>query len=195
VASTPTANSTAAPVRRADRDWVELGRVLRTYGLEGALLVGLHSDDPSNLIAARELRLTGGPGTIPFRVASAEPAGAGPGGRARVRLSLLGLDTRERAQLFVGAGVLIAEAELAELPEGEFYWRDLISLHALDRAGESLGVLAEIVPTAAADVFVIRRAGPDLLLSVTQGLVLRVDRERQELWLDVAAGELAEGAR
>jgi 16S rRNA processing protein RimM len=194
VASNSTANSTAAPTRRADRDWVELGRVVRTHGLDGTLLVGLHSDDPSNLIAAQSLRLAGGPGTIPFQVASAEPAGAGPGGRARVRLSLVGLETRERGQAFVGAAVLVPESGLAELAEGEFYWRDLIALRVLDRAGESLGVLAEILPTAAADVFVIRRGGPDLLLPVTDGLILRVDRERRELWLDVSAGEHPEGA-
>ena len=91
--------------RAADRDRVELGRVVRPHGLDGCLLVGLHSDDPSNLIAANELRLTGEMGEIPFRVASAEPAGAGPGGRARVRLWLVGLDTRERADRFAGAGV------------------------------------------------------------------------------------------
>ena len=184
MASSRSANPTAAPPGPAVRDWVELGRVLRPHGLDGSLLVALHSDDPSNLIAARELRLAGEPGTIPFRVASAEPAGVGPGGRARVRLRLVGLETRDRAALFAGAAVLLAEADLPKLPEGEFYWRDLLGLRVLDRAGAELGTLVEIVPTAGADVFVVRRGGPDLLLPATDSLILRVDRERGELWLD-----------
>ncbi|MFI5314370.1 MAG: ribosome maturation factor RimM [Myxococcota bacterium] len=189
------ANQTAAPEGRADRDWVELGRVLRPHGLAGCLLVGLHSDDPSNLIAAETLRLAGDPGTIPFRVASAESAGAGPGGRARVRLSLVGLDTRDRAKPFVGSGVMIPAVDLAALPEGEFYWRDLIGLQALAGDGSWLGVLAEILPTAAADVLVIRRDGPDLLLPVTERLIARLDRERGELWLDPPDELLAEEPR
>ena len=193
MAATRGANEPAA--RAADRDWVELGRVIRPHGLDGCLLVGLHSDDPSNLIAARSLRLTGEMGEIPFRVAGAEPAGPGPGGRARVRLWLVGLDSRERAERFAGVGVLVAAADLAELPEGEFYWRDLLGLRALDRAGVELGRLAEILPTAGADVLRIRRAGPDLLLPATANLILRLDREKGELWLDPPAELVSEGGR
>ena len=195
MAASRSANQTAAPQGRADRDWVELGRVLRPHGLDGCLLVGLHSDDASNLIAAGNLRLAGDPGTIPFRVQSIEPAGDGPGGRARVRLRLVGLETRDRAERFVGAGVLIPAAELAALPDGEFYWRELIGLRVLAADGSRLGVLAEILPTAAADVLVVRRDGPDLLLPVTDALIVRLDREEGDLWIDPPSELLAESSR
>jgi 16S rRNA processing protein RimM len=186
LAASRSADHTAAPTGPAEGDWVELGRVLRAHGLDGALLVALHSDDPTNLIAAKSLRLAGEPGTIPFRVARVEPSGAGSGGRARVRLWLVGLESRERAERFADARVLLAAADLAALPEGEFYWRDLLGLTAVSVAdGETLGTVAEILPTAASDVLVIRRAGPDLLVPAVQGMVARLDRGRGELWLDL----------
>jgi len=183
VAAKRSANESAAPRAAAEREWVELGRVVRPHGLDGGLLVSLHSDDPANLIAARSLHLSGEPGTIPFRIARAEPAGAGAGGRARVRLWLVGLDSRERAERFASAALLIRAADLAPLPEGEFYWRDLIGLRARAGDGASLGTVAEILPTGAADVLVIRGSGPDLLLPATAGLIVRLDREAGELWL------------
>ena len=185
MAARRSADHPAAPAGPAVGEWVELGRVLRPHGLDGSLLVALHSDDPANLIAAKSLRLAGAPGSIPFRVARAEPAGAGSGGRARVRLWLVGLESRERAARFAEARVLLAAADLAALPEGEFYWRELLGLAAFSGDGERLGVVAEILPTAGTDVLVIRREGPDLLVPAVQGMVSRLDRERGELWLDL----------
>ncbi|HTO70236.1 MAG TPA: ribosome maturation factor RimM [Myxococcota bacterium] len=190
MAATRSAEDSPAPRGPAEADWVELGRVVRPHGLDGGLLVALHGDDPANLLAVRTLRLVGDPGAIPFVVERCEPAGAGAHGSARVRLWLRGLDTRERAERFAGAALQIRAAELAELPEGEFYWRDLIGLTARGPDGARLGVVAEILPTAGADVLVIRRDGPDLLLPAIEGMVARLDRESRELWLDPPAGLL-----
>ncbi len=196
MAASGSANEIAAAPGVAGRDWVELGRVLRPHGLDGALLVALHSDAPDNLLAAGTVALRATPGTIPFRVERADFAGMGPGGRARVRLWLVGLDSRERAERFAGAALLVPPEALPTLPAGEFYWRDLIGLEARARDGARLGRVAELVATGAADVLVLRREGrTDLLLPVVEGLIRSLDRERGELWLDPAPELLAEAKR
>jgi 16S rRNA processing protein RimM len=161
--------------------------------LDGGLLISLHSDDPRNLLDSPTIALRASPGTIPFRVESAESVGAGPGGRARLRLYLEGIDSRERAVPWMDAAVLVPPAALRVLPEGEFYWRDLIGLAARSADGAPLGRVAEIVATGAADVLVLHRPGRrDLLLPVVEGLIVRLEREHGELWLDPPAELLAE---
>jgi 16S rRNA processing protein RimM len=195
VAASGSANEIAATPGVAGRDWVELGRVLRPHGLDGGLLISLHSDDPQNLLSAPTIALRAAPGTIPFRVESAESVGAAPGGRSRLRLFLEGIDSRERAVVWMDAAVLVPPAALRALPEGEFYWRELIGLEALSADGTALGRVAEILATGAADVLVLRRSGrPDLLLPVLDGLIVRLDREKRELTLDPAPEFLAEDA-
>lgn len=195
MAASGSANEIAATPGVAGRDWVELGRVLRPHGLDGGLLISLHSDDPQNLLSAPTIALRAAPGTIPFRVESAESVGAGPGGRSRLRLFLEGIDSRERAVVWMDAAVLVPPAALRALPEGEFYWRELIGLEALTSDGALLGRVAEILATGAADVLVLRRTGrPDLLLPVLDGLIVRLDREKSELTLDPAPEFLAETA-
>jgi 16S rRNA processing protein RimM len=96
-----------------------------------------------------------------------------------VRLHLSGIDSREQTLPWLGAAVLVPPECLQALPEGEFYWRDLIGLEARAPDGERLGRVAEIVPTGGADVLVIRREGRrDLLLPVVREWIARVERER-----------------
>jgi 16S rRNA processing protein RimM len=196
VAASERANEIAAAPVVAGRDWVELGRVIRPHGLDGGLLVALHSDDPGNLLDAPTIALRGLPGTIPFRVESSESVGAGPGGRFRLRLFLEGIGSRDRALPWVAAAVLVPPGALQALPEGEFYWRDLIGLRARSADGVLLGQIAEILATGAADVLVIRREGRrDLLLPVVAQWIVRLERERGELWLDPPAELVAEADR
>jgi 16S rRNA processing protein RimM len=196
VAASGKAHEIAAAPGVAARDWVELGRVLRPHGLDGGLLVSLHSEDPSNLLDSPTVALRAAPGTIPFRVESSSPAGAAPGGRHRVRLQLAGIDSRDRAVVWMDAAVLVPPGNIQPLPVGEFYWRDLIGLEARSADGASLGRIDEIVATGGADVLVIRREGRrDLLLPVVSDWILRLERERGELWLDPPAELVAEANR
>ncbi len=196
MAASGRADEIAAAPGVAARDWVELGRVLRPHGLDGGLLVSLHSDDPANLLTAHTVALRAAPGTIPFEVVGATSAGAGPGGRHRLRLNLAGIDSRDRALAWVDAAVLVPPGNIQALPEGEFYWRDLIGLEARSADGASLGRVDEILATGGADVLVIRRAGRrDLLLPVVREWILRLEREHGELWLDPPAELVAEAER
>jgi len=196
VAASGSANEIAAAPGVAGRGWVELGRVLRPFGLDGGLLVALHSDDPANLLDCSTVSLRGVPGTIPFRVESAEPVGPATGGRARVRLWLEGVDSRERALAWADATLLVPPDAIRPLPAGEFYWRDLIGLSARSADGTALGKVAEILSTKANDVLVLRTQGrPDLLLPVVDGLIVRLERELGELWLDPPAELLSEAGR
>jgi 16S rRNA processing protein RimM len=169
---------------------VELGRVERPHGRDGALLVVLHGDDPANLLAAPEVTLAGDLGEIPFRTRAADEAGATSAGHARVRLSLEGLDSRERAERWRGARVLLAEDLLAELPPGEYYWRDLIGCSCRLPDGTAVGRVEEIWPTGGHDVLVLRDGARRRLVPTTDEVLVRFDRERGELWIDPPEGLL-----
>ncbi len=169
---------------------VELGRIARPHGLDGGLLVVLHGDDPANLIRATELTLVGTPGVITFGVRRSSVAGAQRDGRARVRVWLDGLTRREQAEAWSGAGVAVPETALAPLPEGEYYWRDLIGLRCRLPDGTVLGVVEEIWPTGANDVLVVREGDRTVLVPALDEVLVRVDAPRGELWIEPPAGLL-----
>jgi 16S rRNA processing protein RimM len=165
--------------------------VVRPHGFDGTLLIELYGDDPANLLAVEVVTLSGEPGTIPFRVRGASEAGLSQG-HARVRMTLHGLDSRERAELWSGARLSIPERALRPLPEGEFYWRELLGLRCRLPDGRDLGVIQEIWPGAQNDVLVVRAGSRTRLVPALRQLLVRLDRAAGELWIDPPAGLLEE---
>jgi len=164
--------------------WVEIGRVSRLHGVDGALLVQLYGDDPENLLQVEGVRLAGKRGVIPFKVLRRERAGTPRGDPALVRLWLAGLDSRSRGELWRGAALSIPETALQPLPQGEFYWRELLGLRCRRMDGEPLGVVEEIWPTDTNDVLVIRDGVRTHLIPALRRVLVRVDRAAGEIQLD-----------
>ena len=164
-------SDSGAPEARDER--VEVGRVLSTRGRE--LLVGLYSDDPANALGAERLYLDGDPGALEFAVCESERSGTARDGSARISARLEGLTEPERAGAWIGATVSIRVAALESLPEGEYYWRDLLGLTCLGSEGERLGVVEEIWPTGSNDVLVVREAGRELLIPALRDVIQEVD--------------------
>jgi 16S rRNA processing protein RimM len=171
----------------APGSWVEVGRVERARGLDGCLLVGLHGDDPSNLLAAGEVSLTGGPGKVPFRVLAARDLGG-----SRVEIRLAGLGTRELAREWAGASVSIPQGALRPLPAGEYYQRDLIGLSVRTADGRVLGQVQEIWPTGGHDLLVVATGGEPVLVPAIEPVLTRVDLGAREIWIDPPAGLVPE---
>ena len=67
-----------------------------------------------------------------------------------------GVEDREAAAGLAGTRVGLPRDVLPALDDGQYYWVDLIGLEVLDEAGESLGVVQEMIETGANDVMVVR---------------------------------------
>ena len=150
-------------------DLVPLGRVVGVHGLKGMIRVGLSGRgdvDPETFAALGEI-LVGGKRFV-VRKASR--------GRKHVLLGLKGLETREQAEALVGREVQGESRCFPALPPGEYYWFQILGLpvvHAGD--GTVLGHLAEIWPTGAHDVYVVRQGTREILLPAVEEVIQDID--------------------
>ncbi len=188
---TSNTETAAARVAQRGRAVVDLGRVVRPHAFAGLIRTELYGVAAANLRTAEVVTCTVERGTIPFRVRCAREAGSSQG-HARVRMALSGLDSRERAEVWSGARLSIPEQALRSLPEGEFYWRELIGLRCRLLDGRDLGVIQEIWPGAQNDVLVVRAGSVTRLVPALRQLLVRLDRAAGELWIDPPAGLLEE---
>jgi len=158
---------------------VPLGRVVGAHGLKGMVRVGTtrrSADlDPATFAALGEI-LVGGER---FRVKRAVR------GRGHILLRLAGIDTREAAENLVGRDVQGEAHRFPELPEGEYYYFQLLGLpvvHARD--GTVLGYLEEIWSTGAHDVYVVRQGKREVLLPAVEEVIQEIDLKagRLKVW-------------
>ena len=101
---------------------------------------------------------------------------------------LSGIDTREAAESLNGRIIYIERSQLPALPEGEFYWQDLIGLEVLNSAGQSFGQVKSMLETGANDVVVVtppaEQSGPDVLIPYVDEVILEIDLEQGKMRVD-----------
>ena len=113
--------------------YLQTGKIVSTHGVHGEVKLLPWADGPEFLLQFHTLYLDG---------------------RTCVLLKLEGIDTVEAASALRDKIVSIARAD-AKLPEGSLFIADLLGLPVYD--GETLlGTLAEVMPTPANDVYVVK---------------------------------------
>jgi 16S rRNA processing protein RimM len=95
------------------------------------------------------------------------------GGKSLV-LYLAAIGTREAAEQATGRYL---EAATRELPEGTYYWDQLVGLQVMDPDGKHLGELAEVFRAGGNEVYRIVGPSGERLVPALRSVVLSVDLE------------------
>jgi 16S rRNA processing protein RimM len=157
-----------------------LGTVVGTHGLRGDLKVRPLSEDSTALATAREVVLRCADGLLQnFRPLRAS---------THKGLWLLRLEGREdigAAQQLVGCEVLMPYDDLPEPADDEFYWHQLQGLKVIDQRLGELGVLTDLLSTAAHDIYVVHGPFGEVLIPVVAEFVLDIDPEAGLIRVDL----------
>jgi 16S rRNA processing protein RimM len=137
---------------------IEVGRVGRPHGLEGAFVVEGASDEPERFAVGARVYVDG----EPAEVAESKRAGK----RLVVRLD------REVPR---GGVLAVRRDQLPPAQEGEFYAFQLVGLTVEENGGSVLGRVQDVAPGVANDVLELDTG---LALPLVEDCVLSVDLER-----------------
>lgn len=162
--------------RRRGTGRIILGEIVGAHGLQGELRVRFTGDVPDHLLSCDALWIGRDANDPEARRFEVRGTGMGRGGEVRLRLE--GLESREAVGRLVGLVVSAPAAVLPALPEGEFFWFELIGCHVESDTGQALGTVREIWETGAHDVLLVEdEAGRRRLLPTAAELMTEVDPE------------------
>ena len=138
------------------------------------------TDWPEHLQVGAQVFLDGEPEAR--RIITAEWGGRIPA------LALEGIASRDEAAALTGR---FLETEPQRLPEGSYYWHQLLGLNVEDPSGARLGVVREVFRAGEAEVYRVELAdGGELLVPAVRDVVLRIDLEDGLMIVDYASEEV-----
>jgi 16S rRNA processing protein RimM len=105
-----------------------------------------------------------------------------------ITLEVEGIESREAAESLIGSIVFLPAEGERKLPEGEYYWKDLIGAAVFSEEGEWLGIIEGIFPTGSNDVYVCTGGSREILIPAIDEVVRKVDVEKRTLVVHLLEG-------
>jgi len=171
-------------VQNDETQHVVLGRLTSPHGVKGWLKVYSYTSPAQGIFDYPVWVLS-----MQGQCHSRRLLEARPQGKSLV-VRLEGIDTRELAEQWSGADVLMEKTALPELESDEYYWHQLEGLEVETRDGVKLGRVDHLFETGANDVLVIKPSEGSLddrerlLPFLPDDVIVRIDLSGQSMIVD-----------
>ena len=160
---------------------IKIGKIVNTVGLKGEVKVYNYSDSIEIYETIESIY-------VEDRLTVIENVRAQ---KNMVILKLEGADDRNAAEALRGKERYITEDDLPELPEGQYYVRDLIGMSVTEEDGNLLGHVTDVLQNTAQDIFEVESEnGKKLLIPKVDQFVLDIDAEKREITVRLIEGML-----
>jgi 16S rRNA processing protein RimM len=154
--------------------YLAVGKLRRPHGIMGEMLMEVWTDFPERLKKGKKV-FVGDDHSI-YEIDQIRSADK------MVLVHFKGYNTSQDIDQLRNALMYVRADDLPALPEGEYYFHQLIGLNVVDESGQPVGILSEIMETGANDVYVIiTPAGEEALLPAIDEVIRKVDLEQGRL--------------
>lgn len=151
------------------KQYLEAGKIVRTHGVRGEVCLEPWADSPEFLQKIKRFYFDGegerDAGLLASRVQ-----------KGQLLMRLKGVDSVEQGDALRGR-VLYLNREDVDLAPGQYFLQDLIGLRAVDGVtGQEYGVLKEVLPTGANDVYrIVSKEGKEYLFPAVPHMIKETD--------------------
>lgn len=157
---------------------VVIGRIVGLYGVQGWLRIHSYTRPPQGILEYRQWLVARSGSWQPMELADGRRHGKG------LLAKLEGISGREEARARIGCDIAIPRAILPPLPEGEYYWADLVGLRVRTLEGVDLGRVDHLLETGSNDVIVVVGDRERLIPFVPGRDIVTVDLDAGQICVD-----------
>ncbi len=178
-------SSSTSPVN----ELISVGRILGAHGRDGEIRVRATSDVPDRFDEGRTLMVSKD-GVVAeeqtYRISRSRSTVSK--GSVELIIAFEDFFDRDLAARLAGYWLCVAQSEVPEAEDGEYFHYQLLGLKVRTVDGEDLGELAEILETGANDVYVVAGSEKDLLVPALSDVVCEIDIDTGLMVVDLPEG-------
>ncbi len=163
----------------------QLGYITRPHGINGEVVFYLDTDVPERYDQLESVFIEINNKLIPFFIEQFKLQG----NKAVVKLE--DIDDLEATEILTGNTLYLPLDLLPDLGKDRFYYHEVIDYTIIEKDKGRLGQIKEVYEANGNDLFsVITKDEKELLIPVKDDLILKVDKVKQEIHVDLPDGLL-----
>lgn len=163
-------------------DCFYLGKVIRTHGIKGDVMIYLDVDDPERYKKMKS-----------FYVEKDDELSAFNANLISIRdnvakVHIKGVDDMTKAEEFLKCEVYLPLSKLPKLEENKFYFHEIINFKVVDKTKGEIGVFEKVVDFPQQAIAQIKNGKKEILVPMIPEFIERIDREEKILFLNLPEG-------
>jgi len=164
---------------------ITIGKAVKPFGVKGEMKIEPMTDFPDRFQGLQRAYLVSPAGReLACEIRSVRYAGGTP------YLLFSGYETPEKAKELNGWFIKVPVEDAVPLPEGSYYWFELIGMEVFAESGEKLGRIVEVFQTGSNDVYVMKQGKKETYLPATKDIIKHVDRTHKRMVIHILDGLL-----
>lgn len=164
-------------------NYLRVGVITTTHGIKGEVKVFPTTDDVNRFKDLKQVTLDTGKELLELEIEGVKFF------KQFVILKFKGINDINEIEKYRGKDLLISREHAVKLEKDEFFIFDLIDSEVFTDEGNKLGILVEILTTAANDVYVVKtEENKEILLPSIKECILDVDVENKKIIVHIMNG-------
>jgi 16S rRNA processing protein RimM len=165
------------------QDCFYLGTITSKYSFKGELLIHLDVDQPEEYNQLESIFVEVQQKLIPFFIEQSQFHKS-----HLLRVKFEDVDEEIDADELLKSDVYLPLTELPELPEGEFYYHEVIGFSVSDVQYGQIGIVQAINDNSPQAFFVIETKGITIPIPIIKSFIKKVDKQGKHIQLDLPEG-------
>ncbi|MCX6281566.1 MAG: ribosome maturation factor RimM [Bacteroidetes bacterium] len=165
------------------KDFYYLGKILKTVGNKGQLMVHLDVDEPENYQKLESVYLDVYGERIPFFITGIELRS-----RNAAIMTFADVFSADEAEDYAGREMFLPLADLPDLTGNQFYFHEIEGFTVIDTVFGEIGIVESVLDLNPQALFQIRSGEKEILVPVVDQVIKEIDRENKIIRIEAPEG-------